>query len=1629
MIVHNDPGRKTITHLSVPASIARPGRLLRTGLFLALLLLCLAGIDQLAPRAAFADYTGAVQMQRLGVASTPGVVQITLSKKDFAYSSANQRLYVSVPANAPAFANSLIAINVATGALDSAIAIGGDPDRLAISDDGQYLYAGLNGANSVRRYDIQSQTLGPEFGLTTEAGVPTQAEDLKVVPGQPTSLAISLQNSVLAIYDSGIQRPLKTPLLTARNDRIQFGANASILYGYEYDGYFQKLSVDSNGVTRVSANARAISGSDFKFSQGLVYSNRSDVYDPEAKAEVGHFPTKGEVVPDPANNRVYLVGNNVSDFGAIITACDAHTFLPIASLAVSEGTGQITGAILCGPGMLAYSTRDGQIMLVQTSALQPISPTPLPSPTVSADGVIKLQLAANDLVFDQGTQKVYASVPGGAGSFGNSVARIEPATGVINQTVFIGSEPAKLAVSDNNQYLYAGIEGAGAVRRFDLAAQVAGPQFSLGFSQAGAGLPLYVNDMEVQPGNSSVLAISRKNKLLNPDIEGVAIYDNGLARPTTTDTRGGGSFIEFGGSPSVLYGLNDVLADFDLQKMSVDNSGVTVLSSIANLTLDAFDFKFAGGLLYTTSGQLVDPDTSSLLGVYPVSGLVAPDPAMGRVYYLEWSPLTSSVTIYGVANQTFLPVSFLTIPSVSGKPASFIRWGTDGLAFRTAGNQVYFLHSSSLHIFPSANPTLFTRSDGVRELSLPANDIVYNPADQLIYASVPSAAGSIGNSITSFNPVSGAVGQATFIGSEPGKLALSDTGDTIYAALNGAASVRRFAVPTRSPGQQFRLGNDLHQGPRYAQDLAVAPGNSNLVAVATFLPAANSEGAGVALFDSGVPRPNEAAGNSITFSGSTLYSYTNDFTEFGLRKLAMNSDGLSETALVTNLVDGFGERIAAADGRVYGTDGAIADAESLALQGKFFRNDPGNWVAPDPVNNRVYFLGLDDIVETSVKITVYDSRSLVQLGSLTIQTVISDEVHVRRFIRYGADGLAFNTNEGLIYLLTTSMITPLTATPIPSPIQVTPEIKQYSLSTGDLIYNRLDRMIYASVPSRTDGLGAAITFGNTILPINPVTGTPGQPVLVGSEPKKLAISGNGHYLYAGLDGAGAVCRLDLDSQSVGASFSLGNDAPSRGPRYVDDMEVAPGAFGTLAISRRPRTGVPVSLGLAIYDNGIPRPITTETPFPFVSEGTNAIEYAKTPSTIYGFNLQSTNEDFYKLAVTNSGVQIAGSVRNLFHAADIKFDNGLIYSTSGQVVNPNGSAVVGTYTGLGFGAHLVAPDSSTGSTFFLVDNTDGTATIRAYNQSSFALTGTLNIPGIKGNIASFIRWGANGFAFRTTSTLTNKGNQLYIIQSSSLVPPAVTNAIDDPRNFVRQQYLDFLGREPDPDGWDYWSGQISQCGIDTYCFHNQRIAVSAAFFIELEFQQTGSVVYRMYRAAFGTVGGDTTRANVTYARFIADRAQLIGGAGLAQSTADLANAFVQRAEFKQLYPDALSNAGFVNALFDQANLTGATNAPLRQAEIDAMNNNRTRAQVLLDVIEINEFKTREYNPSFVLMQYFGYLRRDPDQGGYDFWLNILNNQLPNDSSGYRGMVCAFITATEYQLRFGSSVTRSNQDCSQ
>ena len=277
--------------------------------------------------------------------------------------------------------------------------------------------------------------------------------------------------------------------------------------------------------------------------------------------------------------------------------------------------------------------------------------------------------------------------------------------------------------------------------------------------------------------------------------------------------------------------------------------------------------------------------------------------------------------------------------------------------------------------------------------------------------------------------------------------------------------------------------------------------------------------------------------------------------------------------------------------------------------------------------------------------------------------------------------------------------------------------------------------------------------------------------------------------------------------------------------------------------------------------------------------------------------------------------------------------------------------------------------------------------------------TLNL-----NLSNPVGTAAGG---QTTATLT--------IQDNDTAAPTA-NPSDTAPFFVRQQYLDFLAREPDVAGTTYWTGQITACGADVACQRSRRRDVSAAFFVESEFQESGGYVYRLYKAAFGQLPA--------YVDFMPDRARVVGSATLEAGQQAFVEEFVTRTIFTNRYPATQTGAQFIDALLATVLQGSAVNlSALRQTLINDFNANASRARVLRLVSDSAEFRNAEYNRGFVLMQYFGYLRREIDQAGYDFWLNSLGGRGGN----YEGMVCSFITSQEYQQRFSPVFTHTNAEC--
>jgi hypothetical protein len=251
-------------------------------------------------------------------------------------------------------------------------------------------------------------------------------------------------------------------------------------------------------------------------------------------------------------------------------------------------------------------------------------------------------------------------------------------------------------------------------------------------------------------------------------------------------------------------------------------------------------------------------------------------------------------------------------------------------------------------------------------------------------------------------------------------------------------------------------------------------------------------------------------------------------------------------------------------------------------------------------------------------------------------------------------------------------------------------------------------------------------------------------------------------------------------------------------------------------------------------------------------------------------------------------------------------------------------------------------------------------------------------------------------------------------------PATANPLDSPEFFVRQHYLDFLNREPDEAGLEFWTNEITACGADAQCIANKRENVSAAFFLSIEFQETGFLVHRFYKTAFGQA---PRLAEFLPAQQTVSRDVVVGSQNWEERLADNQRAFTEsfarRDDFQLLYDD-LSNEEYVDRLYQNADLN--PNQTVRDALIAALHSGaETRATVLRRIAESEELTRAEFRRAFVLMQYFGYLRRNPNDlpdtnfDGYNFWLAKLNSF---EGDFVRAeMVKAFLISTEYRGRFG------------
>ena len=357
---------------------------------------------------------------------------------------------------------------------------------------------------------------------------------------------------------------------------------------------------------------------------------------------------------------------------------------------------QVPASSILTPGTVQISVYDS---VYGTTAALPL--------TIGSGGNQVVALPTNDLAWDPARQVIYASIPSSAGSQGNAIAVIDPSSGTVLSSVFAGSEPGRLAISGDGSFLYAGINGAGAVQRFLLPSLAMDISIPLGSGPYDAG-PNHALDLQVAPGAPHTVAVATGSSQSSPSFTGLTIFDDATPRAGSIPGWTGGGYlmdsIQWGADATTLFAVNNETTGFNLYRLAVSGAGATVASDVpAGIGTSwsmAIHYVASSNSLYSDSGGVVNAATLQQLGTFPAYGPMAPDPGLGFAYFLDQSTYYGSVyTLKRFDLAHFTPLSshsvpVTTLPSsgyITPNPRRLVRWGSDGLAFGGGGSPLYLV--------------------------------------------------------------------------------------------------------------------------------------------------------------------------------------------------------------------------------------------------------------------------------------------------------------------------------------------------------------------------------------------------------------------------------------------------------------------------------------------------------------------------------------------------------------------------------------------------------------------------------------------------------------------------------------------------------------------------------------------------------------------------------------------------------------------------------------------------------------------------------------------------------------------------------------------------------------------------
>jgi len=883
-------------------------------------------------------------------------------------------------------------------------------------------------------------------------------------------------------------------------------------------------------------------------------------------------------------------------------------------------------------------------------------PAPLPQPFDTF-----LELPVNDIVYNAKDGFIYVSIPGYAGgNLGNSIAAIDPITGVLQKTIFVGSEPNRLAISDDDTQLFVGLDGTGAVRQVDLTAGTASEQFSLGGGSGVYNPPFTAVSLAVVPGQPNSVAVYGTNGV-------VTIFDSGVARPNSSsglqtyfDSNIGA--LAFGSSASTLYVTSNAIGGY-LYKLTVDSTGITGSTQLTTGTAGN-TMQYDNGRLYIPSGIVLDANTGSQLGQFsttstssttPIAaaGPIVSDSTLNRAWVVPSAFFSNGDQLLSFDENTFNPVDSIPVTGIGSttsngisSPADLIRWGQNGLAFHTT-NQLYVIQGAIV------------------------KDVTTSPADLAVTVQAP-ATETTGTTLTYTMQVQNLgpnAAQGVTLQAILPQPVIFGTINTTQGSCNG-------------PGTVYCDLGSIASGSSATVTVTVTPTVSGTVAIT----------ANVSSVSYDPVAANNQASATTSVSGS-LFSAPPVITQLSPALIQSGSNSFTLT------VDGEG----------------FSQASTVLWNGQALPTT---------------------LISTGQLTASVDASLVKQLGWSPIS------------VSTGAPG---GGQSGVL------------------PFSI---YQVLDVPANAITFDPFTQKLYAVLPSTSANLS-----GNSVVAIDPVTGSVGNPVQVGSEPNLLSETSDGNYLYIGLSGAKSLGRFNLLNQSLDLTVPLPTNASyTSGNAAAQAIATVPGSDTSLAVE------IDSFDGIGIFDiSGSTGTFRAKSGFGY--SGDNPVFADATH--FYAFDAATTGAEFYRYSVDANGAElIDGTTLNGFggFGGKLAVDGGLVYGSAGGIINPATTppsqvAVLPLGQGPG-GSGLIGggviPYASESKSFNIGVNAAGTALsfIDRFDTQHFTLEQQIQLPSSNISNVAGTRWAQDGLAYivpNTNPSSSQQAPQIFLLRGPFVLP--------------------------------------------------------------------------------------------------------------------------------------------------------------------------------------------------------------------------------------------------------------------